>query len=224
MRDRDNRRPRLCVAMYGSLWVILTSFDMHGLLALPGHLPCEAIEILPGRLPGVGAFHSCGKNHHLGTYPGVGACPGDLRYVVCSNIGQVVLMERQRWSTTMALPRFIRYTQNSPYLHWVDLFVLLLCCSGIRSTQTGSKWVYLVLVYKHMWPSLINADWWCYWKGSFRERPTTMKYVLCHPYMTWLCVCVCVCLSVSAVLLFATGVWLCVWHRARWKWTKYEET
>ena len=32
---------------------------------------------LPGRLPGVGAYHSTGQNSYLGAYPGVGACPGD---------------------------------------------------------------------------------------------------------------------------------------------------
>ena len=36
-----------------------------------------------GAYPGVGTFHSCGKNQHLGAYPGVGACPGDYSiYIV----------------------------------------------------------------------------------------------------------------------------------------------
>ena len=30
-----------------------------------------------GAYPGVGAYHSTGKNSYLGAYPGVGACPGD---------------------------------------------------------------------------------------------------------------------------------------------------
>ena len=63
MRDRDSPGH----TFIGSVRVI---FDIHGLL-----------DYL-GAYLGVDTFHSCGKNQHLGAYPGVDAHPGD--YGTCT--------------------------------------------------------------------------------------------------------------------------------------------